>query len=66
MGHDVGIPFGHVGEETLASIIGHFEHNEQSIRILTVLTGDGKGLNLTEEVLDGILHHTGDKLYLKL
>ena len=61
LGHDVGhTPFGHVGDETLASIIGHFEHNEQSIRILTVLTGDGKGLNLTEEVLDGILHHTGD------
>ena len=61
LGHDVGhTPFGHVGEETLASIIGHFEHNEQSVRILTVLTGDGKGLNLTEEVLDGILHHTGD------
>ncbi|HHV63543.1 MAG TPA: deoxyguanosinetriphosphate triphosphohydrolase [Peptococcaceae bacterium] len=60
LGHDVGhTPFGHVGEEVLASIVGHFEHNEQSIRILTVLTGNGKGLNLTEEVLDGILNHTG-------
>jgi dGTPase len=38
----------------------HFEHNEQSVRILTVLTGNGEGLNLTEQVLDGILHHTGE------
>lgn len=60
LGHDVGhTPFGHVGEEVLAAIIGHFEHNEQSIRILTVLTGNGEGLNLTEQVLDGILNHTG-------
>jgi len=61
LGHDVGhTPFGHVGEEALASKVGHFEHNEQSVRILTVLTGEGRGVNLTEEVLDGILHHTGD------
>lgn len=60
LGHDVGhTPFGHVGEEALAAIIGHFEHNEQSVRIFAVLTGNGQGLNLTEEVLDGILHHTG-------
>lgn len=60
LGHDVGhTPFGHVGEEALRKIIGHFEHNEQSIRILTVLTGEGKGLNLTQPVLDGILNHTG-------
>jgi len=61
LGHDVGhTPFGHVGEEVLASIIGRFEHNEQSVRIFTVLTGGGKGMNLTEQVLDGILHHTGE------
>lgn len=60
LGHDVGhTPFGHVGEEALRQILGHFEHNEQSIRILAVLTGDGYGLNLTRPVLDGILHHTG-------
>ncbi|UWG96836.1 deoxyguanosinetriphosphate triphosphohydrolase [Dehalobacter sp. DCM] len=60
LGHDVGhTPFGHVGEEAIASIIGHFEHNEQSVRVYTALTGDGEGINLTEEVLDGILHHTG-------
>lgn len=61
LGHDVGhTPFGHVGEELLASLIGHFEHNEQSVRVFTHLTGNGKGINLTEEVLDGILHHTGE------
>lgn len=60
LGHDVGhTPFGHVGEEAIAKLIGHFEHNEQSVRILTVLTGEGKGLNLTREVLDGVLNHTG-------
>lgn len=60
LGHDVGhTPFGHVGEEALAAIIGHFEHNEHSVRTLTKLTADGKGLNLTEQVLDGILNHTG-------
>ena len=61
LGHDVGhTPFGHVGEEALRRIIKHFEHNEQSIRILKVLARDGQGLNLTEPVLDGILHHTGE------
>ncbi len=60
LGHDVGhTPFGHVGEEALRRIINHFEHNEQSIRILKVLAHEGNGLNLTEAVLDGILHHTG-------
>ena len=61
LGHDVGhTPFGHVGEEALRRIINHFEHNEQSIRIMKVLAREGQGLNLTEPVLDGILHHTGD------
>lgn len=61
LGHDVGhTPFGHVGEEALRKIIAHFEHNEQSIRILKVLAREGQGLNLTEPVLDGILHHTGE------
>ena len=60
LGHDVGhTPFGHVGEEALASIVGHFEHNEQSVRIFSVLTNNGQGMNLTDQVLDGILHHTG-------
>jgi len=61
LGHDVGhTPFGHVGEEALASLIGHFEHNEQSVRVCAVLTNNGRGMNLTQEVLDGILNHTGD------
>lgn len=61
LGHDVGhTPFGHVGEEALRNIIGHFEHNEQSVRIMKVLAQDGQGLNLTLPVLDGILRHTGD------
>ncbi|MCL1919373.1 MAG: deoxyguanosinetriphosphate triphosphohydrolase [Peptococcaceae bacterium] len=60
LGHDVGhTPFGHVGEQALAEIVGSFRHNEQSLRTFTILTGDGKGLNLTEAVLEGILHHTG-------
>ncbi|MDR1961297.1 MAG: deoxyguanosinetriphosphate triphosphohydrolase [Gracilibacteraceae bacterium] len=60
LGHDVGhTPFGHVGEEALQELLGHFEHNEQSVRVFTVLTGDGRGLNLTRAVLDGILCHTG-------
>lgn len=63
LGHDVGhTPFGHVGEEAIAKLIGSFDHNEQSIRVLTTLTEEGKGLNLTAEVLDGVLHHTGKGL----
>jgi dGTPase len=49
-----------VGEQALAEIVGSFKHNAQSLRTFTVLTGDGEGLNLTEAVLDGILHHTGE------
>ncbi len=67
LGHDVGhTPFGHVGEEALSGIIGHFEHNEQSVRILSLLTNDGRGMNLTDQVLDGILHHTGCGIPLTL
>lgn len=67
LGHDVGhTPFGHVGEEALRHIITHFEHNEQSIRILKVLAREGQGLNLTEPVLDGILHHTGEVIPITL
>lgn len=60
LGHDVGhTPFGHVGEEALNGIVGSFEHNQQSVRVLKVLTENGRGLNLTHQVLDGILNHTG-------
>ena len=61
LGHDLGhTPFGHAGERSLASIMGHFRHNEQSLRTVDVLEKDGKGLNLTFEVRDGILNHSGD------
>lgn len=59
-GHDLGhTPFGHVGEQALAEMCGHFEHNEQSLRIVDVLERDGEGLNLTNEVRDGIVNHCG-------
>lgn len=60
LGHDLGhTPFGHAGEEVLQEVHpGGFRHNEQSLRVVDVLEGDG-GLNLTFEVRDGILNHTG-------
>lgn len=59
LGHDLGhTPFGHAGERALARVCeGGFEHHEQSIRVVQLLEKDGKGLNLTKEVLDGILNH---------
>ncbi len=57
LGHDLGhTPFGHSGERVLQDLTGHFEHNEQSLRVVELLE-DGKGLNLTFEVRDGILNH---------
>lgn len=63
LGHDLGhTPFGHAGERTLNQLTTHgFSHNHQSARVVEVLERDGKGLNLTYEVRDGILCHTGDK-----
>jgi dGTPase len=60
MGHDLGhTPFGHAGEETLAGLLPQgFRHNEQSLRIVDLLADDGRGLNLTAEVRDGILKHS--------
>ena len=75
LGHDLGhTPFGHTGEEALArSIARHrgidpaspeaealYRHNEQSLRVVERIENGGKGLNLTPEVRDGILCHTGD------
>lgn len=63
MGHDVGhTPFGHVGEYALREMVGHFNHNEQSLRMVEVLEKHGarQGLNLTKEVRNGILGHTGE------
>jgi dGTPase len=65
LGHDLGhTPFGHTGEDCLdAQLRRHygrgFRHNEHSLRIVDHLERDGRGLNLTEEVRDGILNHTG-------
>jgi dGTPase len=60
LGHDLGhTPFGHLGEQALTPFLGRpFRHNEQSLRIVEHLENDGRGLNLTWEVRDGILHHT--------
>ena len=62
MGHDLGhTPFGHAGEDALSKCLGKpFRHNEQSLRVVDVLEKDGLGLNLTYEVRNGILCHTGD------
>jgi dGTPase len=60
LGHDLGhTPFGHAGEETLNEIVpGGFNHADQSLRVVDLLEKDGRGLNLTFEVRDGILKHT--------
>jgi dGTPase len=59
MGHDLGhTPFGHAGERALALMVPGFRHNEQSLRIVDKLERDGRGLNLTDPVRDGILRHS--------
>jgi dGTPase len=60
MGHDLGhTPFGHAGERALAHLVpGGFHHVQQSGRVVEVLENDGRGLNLTAEVRDGILRHS--------
>ncbi|MBQ9766334.1 MAG: deoxyguanosinetriphosphate triphosphohydrolase [Lachnospiraceae bacterium] len=59
LGHDLGhTPFGHAGERALNDVCQYgFKHNEQSVRVVELLEKDGKGLNLTWEVIDGILNH---------
>lgn len=65
LGHDLGhTPFGHNGEESLAEIHPNgFRHNVQSLRVVEILEGNsgpnGRGMNLTREVRDGILNHNG-------
>jgi dGTPase len=67
LGHDLGHPpFGHAGEEALDAALRDrcgtgFRHNEHSLRVVDVLERDGEGLNLTEQVRDGILNHTGSR-----
>lgn len=59
LGHDLGhTPFGHAGEAALNDVCSKgFEHFRQSIRVVELLENDGKGLNLTMEVRDGIVNH---------
>lgn len=74
LGHDLGhTPFGHTGEDALRTCIARhrgvsaneatlkelFRHNQQSLRVVECVEHQGKGLNLTAEVRDGIVHHTG-------
>jgi len=67
LGHDLGHPpFGHIGEEVLDEALRErcgagFKHNEHSLRVVDALERDGQGLNLTEQVRDGILNHTGSR-----
>jgi dGTPase len=59
LGHDLGhTPFGHAGEVALAEAFPGFRHNEQSLRVVDHLERDGRGLNLTFPVRDGILRHS--------
>ena len=64
VGHDLGhTPFGHAGERALREVSPlNFNHNEQSVRVVERLEKNNQGLNLTFEVRDGILCHTGSKL----
>ncbi|MEJ6951891.1 deoxyguanosinetriphosphate triphosphohydrolase family protein [Natronospora cellulosivora (SeqCode)] len=68
LGHDIGhTPYGHTGESILKGIckdrdIGYFCHNAQSVRFLMEVENRGKGLDLTLQVLDGILCHNGEIL----
>jgi dGTPase len=63
LGHDLGhTPFGHAGEAVLNEIFpGGFSHHEQSLRVVEILEKDGRGLNLTAEVRDGISKHSKGK-----
>ena len=61
LGHDLGhTPFGHSGEDAMQELFSKdFTHYRQSLRVVEKLEHDGKGLNLTWEVRDGIVNHTG-------
>jgi dGTPase len=63
LGHDLGHPpFGHAGERVIDGLMpGGFNHYEQSLRVIDVLENDGRGLNLTWEVRDGIAKHSKGK-----
>ena len=61
LGHDIGhTPFGHAGEYAMQKCFDpEFTHYKQSLRVVEKLENDGNGLNLTWEVRDGIVNHTG-------
>jgi dGTPase len=63
LGHDLGhTPFGHAGEDVLREIYpGGFDHYRQSLRVVDILERNGRGLNLTFEVRDGIVKHSKGK-----
>ena len=63
LGHDLGhTPFGHAGERIIDQLMpGGFNHYIQSLRIVDLLENDGRGLNLTWEVRDGIAKHSKGK-----
>ena len=68
LGHDLGHPpFGHIGESVLDACLRErygvgFRHNHHSLRVVERIERDGRGLNLTEQVRDGILRHTGSEM----
>lgn len=64
LGHDLGhTPYGHIGERTLDELMPEgFRHNEQSLRVVDLLENNGDGLNLTQEVRNGILCHSGKQV----
>ncbi|MBQ4631450.1 MAG: deoxyguanosinetriphosphate triphosphohydrolase [Clostridia bacterium] len=64
LGHDLGhTPFGHSGERALDELSPKgFKHYEQSLRVVDILEKNGEGMNLTYEVRDGIVSHTGENL----
>lgn len=61
LGHDIGhVAFAHSGEDVLNELLPNgFSHNKNSVRVLTYIENNGQGLNLSKEVLDGILYHSG-------
>ena len=66
LGHDLGhTPFGHIGEEVLNDLYpAGFRHNEQSLRVIDHLENNGRGINLTWEVRDGILNHSKTRAHI--
>ena len=71
LGHDLGhVPFGHEGEKILNKLSleygeGYFNHNVQSVRTLLNIENNGKGSDITLQVLDAILCHNGEELKIK-